>query len=213
MMSNRRERVRFADKVTMLRSTDRAMLSHLDELRRAQRGNICKASIPNIALACGISQRQVQVSASRLIKAGLLERIGYDFSNTKRRARGTIYKVLISPAEMDTNLPAWRLERTVRRITERQMALESCIKGLTFTLDKLLSEFARRQEQGTTLSGIKRSIRNLDSEQQRMLGEWLEGALKTAHKRERHHPQRAPRKRENRRKAVSYDYGLGNTRQ
>lgn len=74
-------------------SSDRAVLSYLHELARAANGDACTASIPKIALACDISERQVQLSTGRLIEAGLLIRVGYDFSNPDRTKRGTVYKV------------------------------------------------------------------------------------------------------------------------
>jgi DNA-binding Lrp family transcriptional regulator len=81
-----------------LRRSDQAVLKYLDELTRRGDGETCTASIPEIAGACSISERQVQISTRRLIEAGLLERVGYDLSNADRAKRGTVYKVL-SPSE------------------------------------------------------------------------------------------------------------------
>ena len=78
-----------------LKRTDKAVLKYLDEMTRAGNGKICIVSIPKIASACEISRRQVQISTKRLIEAGLIARLGYDFSNPDRAQRGTIYKPLI----------------------------------------------------------------------------------------------------------------------
>jgi predicted transcriptional regulator len=78
-----------------LRSTDQNVLECLIELTLKNDGETCTVSIPKIASACNISERQVQISTRRLIDAGLIERVGYDFSNPDRGKRGTVYKVLI----------------------------------------------------------------------------------------------------------------------
>lgn len=83
-----------------LKTTDKAVLKHLQKLARSDDENTCTVSIPKIASACGISQRQVQISTNRLIKGGLLKRQGYDFSNPDRTKRGTVYK-LLSPESGD----------------------------------------------------------------------------------------------------------------
>jgi hypothetical protein len=76
-----------------LRYSDKAVFKYLCELIEGGDGNICTASIPKIAIACDISERQVQISAGRLIKARLIKRVGYVFSNPDRSRRGTIYKL------------------------------------------------------------------------------------------------------------------------
>jgi DNA-binding Lrp family transcriptional regulator len=82
-----------------LKRTDKAVLKYLDEMTRPSDGETCIASIPKIASACKISKRQVQISTKRLIEAGLIERVGYDFGNPDRTQRGTIYKLLIRRVE------------------------------------------------------------------------------------------------------------------
>lgn len=84
------------NKNTSLKHTDVAVLKYLDELIRVGGEETCTISIPKIADACDISERQVQICTGRLIKAGLIERIGYDLSNTDRTKRGTIYRRLPS---------------------------------------------------------------------------------------------------------------------
>jgi DNA-binding Lrp family transcriptional regulator len=78
-----------------LKSTDQNVLEYLNELILNNDRENCTVSIPKIASACNISERQVQISTRRLIDAGLIKRIGYDLSNPDRSKRGTIYKVLL----------------------------------------------------------------------------------------------------------------------
>lgn len=78
-----------------LTESDIAVLRYLNKLMRNSGGEACTASIPKIALACTISERQVQISTSRLIEAKLLARVGYDFGNPDKTKRGSIYKVLL----------------------------------------------------------------------------------------------------------------------
>jgi DNA-binding Lrp family transcriptional regulator len=85
---------------TPLKSTDQAVLKYLYELIQDADSATCVASIPKIAGACSISERQVQISTKRLIEAGMIERIGYDFSNPVRSKRGTIYKILNYPTKV-----------------------------------------------------------------------------------------------------------------
>jgi hypothetical protein len=81
---------------TSLKRTDRAVLKYLDEITKVGGRDTCTASIPKIASVCKISKRQVQIITKRLIQAGLIERVGYDFGNPDRTKRGTIYKLLIN---------------------------------------------------------------------------------------------------------------------
>ena len=81
--------------LTTLTESDLIVLEYLDRLMRKSGGEACTASIPKIAVACGISERQVQISTTRLIGARLLKRLGYDFGNPDKTKRGSIYKVLI----------------------------------------------------------------------------------------------------------------------
>jgi hypothetical protein len=82
------------DILATLTESDITVLRYLDKLMRNSGGEACTASIPKIALACAISERQVQISTSRLIEAKLLSRVGYDFGNPNKTKRGSIYKVL-----------------------------------------------------------------------------------------------------------------------
>jgi hypothetical protein len=92
--SKRRGKARYEDVYNSLRRTDRAVLKYLDRLTERGKGNTCKTTNRRIASACEISERQVQISTGRLIDAGLLKRLNYDFANPDLAKRGTIYKVL-----------------------------------------------------------------------------------------------------------------------
>lgn len=83
------------DILATLTESDLTVLSYLNKLMKNSGGEACTASIPKIALACAISERQVQISTTRLIKSKLLSRVGYDFGNPDKTKRGSIYKVLV----------------------------------------------------------------------------------------------------------------------
>jgi len=87
-----------------LKRTDRAVLIHLSRLQSASGGESCTAGLPGISAGAGVSQRQAQISANRLIEAGYLRRVGYDLGNPMRALRGTIYEVLI-PADVSEDNP------------------------------------------------------------------------------------------------------------
>jgi DNA-binding Lrp family transcriptional regulator len=88
-----------------LRRSDQAVLKYFNESTRRGGRETCTASIPEIASACSISERQVQISTRRLIEAGLVERVGYDLSNADRSKRGTVYKLLSRPEKHETEKP------------------------------------------------------------------------------------------------------------
>jgi DNA-binding Lrp family transcriptional regulator len=79
----------------MLKHSDKAVLKFLEDLARHGGGDTCTASLPSIASACRISERQVQISTKRLIEAKAIKQVGYDLGNPDRTKRGTVYKVLI----------------------------------------------------------------------------------------------------------------------
>jgi DNA-binding Lrp family transcriptional regulator len=122
-----------------LRSTDRAVLLYLNQLCREKEDSTCTVSFPTIADACDISERQAQISTGRLIKAGLLKRIGYDFGNVVRSCRGTKYKLLKPLTEVSYTIEAARIEKAVQMLLQRQDIIESHLKQLTLKQDGLLS--------------------------------------------------------------------------
>lgn len=98
-----------------LKSTDQAVFKYLAE-QTQRSGETCIASIPSIASACDISERQVQISTRRLIEAGLIARIGYDFSNPDRLKRGTIYKVLAYKLKSQEQTKRVKKKRSIKFI-------------------------------------------------------------------------------------------------
>lgn len=97
-----------------LKSSDRAVLKHLLESIREGDAETCTTSIPRIASACGISERQVQISTRRLIDARLIERLGYDFSNPDRSKRGTVYRALLADVTTNQDDEEGRKKRSVK---------------------------------------------------------------------------------------------------
>lgn len=77
---------------TSVKRSDLSVWRYLANI--AQAGDTCTASIPSIAGACNISQRQVQISLGRLINSGVIKRIGYDLGNPDRAKRGTVFRIL-----------------------------------------------------------------------------------------------------------------------
>ncbi|MDT4953733.1 MAG: hypothetical protein QOJ02_1871 [Acidobacteriota bacterium] len=84
-----------------LKHSDKAVLKFLEDLTLLGGGDTCTASLPSIASACGISERQVQISTKRLIEAKAIKQVGYDLGNPDRTKRGTVYKVLIRTNGME----------------------------------------------------------------------------------------------------------------
>lgn len=99
-------------KQTTLKRTDKAALTYLKELAQLSDTDTCLTSNPKIASACNISTRQVQISIQRLIAAGYINRVGYDFINPDRTKRGTTYKILTSPT--DTQQPTKEKAKAIR---------------------------------------------------------------------------------------------------
>jgi hypothetical protein len=120
MANNRKQRLGLQREITLgdayanLKPSDKAVLKYLNNLILSNDRETCTASIPKIANMCDLSERQVQISTKRLISAGLLERIGYDFSNPVREKRGTIYKVLIQRNETRSSPNKSRKKRSIK---------------------------------------------------------------------------------------------------
>lgn len=123
----------------MLRQTDNEVFSYLNKLCGENGNRTCTISLPAIATACDISERQAQVSTGRLIKAGLLKRIGYDFGNAVRSQRGTKYRLLKTYAEVHNEIEAEKMEGVIQMLLNGQASIESKLKQLASTQNKLLS--------------------------------------------------------------------------
>jgi hypothetical protein len=144
-------------KVTTLRQTDDEVFSHLDKLCGENGDRTCIVSLPAIAVACDISERQAQVSTGRLIQAGLLKRTGYDFGNADRSRRGTKYRLLKTYAEVHHEIEAGKVESAVQTLLKCQTTIESRLDQLASKQDRMLSLIARLAGQGVNGKSSKRS--------------------------------------------------------
>ncbi len=77
---------------------DQAVLVRLFRLARGFNSDTCRVSIPTLAKACNVSERQARISVGRLEGRELVRRIGQDFGNSDRSLRGTTFLILISDA-------------------------------------------------------------------------------------------------------------------
>jgi hypothetical protein len=80
---------------------DQAVLMRLYRLSRGFNSDTCRVSIPVLAKACNVSERQVRISVGRLEGRELVRRVEQDFGNRDRSLRGTTFLILIpdtSPA-------------------------------------------------------------------------------------------------------------------
>ncbi len=75
---------------------DQAVLIRLYRLSRGFSSDTCRVSVPTLAKACNVSERQVRKSIVKLEARELIERIEQDFGNKDRFLRGTIFRVLIA---------------------------------------------------------------------------------------------------------------------
>lgn len=135
--------------LTVLMRTDDEVFSYLNKLCRENEDRTCTVSLPAIANACDISERQAQVSTGRLIKAGLLKRTGYDFGNTIRSRRGTKYRLLKTYAEVYYEIESKKIESTVQMLLKRQATIESRLEQLSSKQDRMLALIARLTGQST----------------------------------------------------------------
>lgn len=102
------------DILDALTQSDLSVLNYLNKLVQEGGGDACTASIPRMADACGISERQVQISAKKLMGAELIKRVGYDFSNSDRSKRGTVYRVLHKAGEAERTVVVKERKRTIK---------------------------------------------------------------------------------------------------
>jgi hypothetical protein len=75
---------------------DQAVLIRLYRLSRGFSSDMCRVSVPTLAKACNISERQVRKSVSKLEVRELVQRVEQDFGNKNRALRGTIFRILIA---------------------------------------------------------------------------------------------------------------------
>lgn len=75
---------------------DQAVLVRLYRLSRGFNSDTCRVSVPTLAKACNISERQVRKSIGKLEAREIIQRIEQDFGNKDRSLRGTIFRILIA---------------------------------------------------------------------------------------------------------------------
>jgi hypothetical protein len=81
-----------------LKRTDRRVFESLLKLTRGRRDKTCVVDRTEMSGLADVSERAVWNSYERLIEAGLIERLGYDYSNPDVTKRGTKIKVLYRPS-------------------------------------------------------------------------------------------------------------------
>lgn len=84
--------------VPTLDTYDQSVLIRLYRLARGFNSDTCRVSVPTLAKACNISERQTRKSIVRLEGRELIQRIEQDFGNRNIALRGTTFKILISEA-------------------------------------------------------------------------------------------------------------------
>jgi hypothetical protein len=82
--------------VPTLDTYDQSVLIRLYRLARGFNSDTCRVSVPTLAKACNISERQTRKSIVRLEGRELIQRIEQDFGNKNMALRGTTFKILIS---------------------------------------------------------------------------------------------------------------------
>lgn len=75
---------------------DQSVLVRLYRLARGFNSDTCRVSVPTLAKACNVSERQVRKSVARLEARELIQRVEQDFGNRDKTLRGTIFRVLIA---------------------------------------------------------------------------------------------------------------------
>lgn len=75
---------------------DQAVLIRLYRLSRGFNSDTCRVSVPTLAKACNVSERQVRKTVGKLEARELIQRIEQDFGNKDKALRGTIFRILIA---------------------------------------------------------------------------------------------------------------------
>jgi hypothetical protein len=75
---------------------DQVVLMRLYRLSRGFSSDTCRVSVPTLAKACRVSERQVRISVGRLEARELIQRVEQDFGNKDKALRGTVFRILIS---------------------------------------------------------------------------------------------------------------------
>ncbi len=78
-----------------LKLTDKEVLRYLESICDEVTNLTPPVSLKTVAKGSAVSSRQVQVSGDRLVRAGLLQRMGNDPGHPDLTKRGMVYKVLL----------------------------------------------------------------------------------------------------------------------
>jgi len=138
------------DSYLKLSSSDKSVLNYLHEITQSGNDGTCTISIPKIAEACEISERQVQISTGKLMRARLLERVGYDLGNADRSKRGTVYKVITKRLN---KLLQPQVAEVINGLLDGSEALYAC-------LEQLVMMHSAKTNQIKDASSCLRHIRN-----------------------------------------------------
>jgi DNA-binding Lrp family transcriptional regulator len=82
--------------IPTLDTYDQALLIRLYRLSRGFSSDTCRVSVPTLAKACNVSERQVRKSVGKLEARDLIERVEQDFGNKDKALRGTIFRILVA---------------------------------------------------------------------------------------------------------------------
>jgi hypothetical protein len=82
--------------IPTLDTYDQAVLIRLYRLSRGFSSDTCRVSVPTLAKACNVSERQVRKSVGKLEARELIQRVEQDFGNKDKALRGTIFRILIA---------------------------------------------------------------------------------------------------------------------
>ena len=94
--------------IPTLDTYDQAVLIRLYRLSRGFNSDTCRVSVPTLAKACNVSERQVRKSVGKLEARDIIQRVEQDFGNKDKALRGTIFRILIAdptPARGATPAP------------------------------------------------------------------------------------------------------------
>ena len=150
---------------------DQVVLWRLFRLARGHHSESCLVGLEKLAKYCNMGKRQISTSVERLEKTGLIERLGADFGNKNKAARGTVYKINLPAARVAHNAKvaqhatvaqkttvahhASNKEYTIKENTQTQDSKSSVGVGSIFSLNECrkYAEHLRSTGQGITNPG------------------------------------------------------------
>lgn len=121
---------------------DQVVLWRLYRLARGHHSETCLVGLEKLAKYCNIGKRQVSTSVERLEKTGLIERLGADFGNKNKAARGTIYKI---------NLPAARVAHSARVASKATVAQKTTLAQHASNKEHTIKESTQTQDPNSSV--------------------------------------------------------------